>query len=174
MKITNLELAGLKLVELDVYKDNRGFFTERFKKSAAIGSGFVQDNHSRSAAGVIRGLHFQANPNQAKLVSVTRGRIIDVAVDIRHKSASFGEHLAIELDETKMLYIPAGFAHGFAALEESDVLYKVDGYYNPTGEGSIRFNDPELNINWQVTKPIVSDKDKNAKSFAEYKQNPIF
>ena len=174
MKVTELELAGLKLVELNVYKDNRGFFTERFKESAGIGANFVQDNHSRSETGVVRGLHFQKNPDQAKLVSVVRGKIIDVAVDIRIASPTFGKHVAVELDESKMLYVPAGFAHGFAALTECDVLYKVDGYYSPTGEGSIKFDDAELGINWQVKNPIVSDKDKNAKSFAEYKQNPVF
>ena len=158
MQIKNTPLEGLKIIELKIYADERGWFTERYKTALELGN-FVQDNHSRSAANVVRGLHYQTNPNQAKLVSCIRGRIYDVAVDIRKNSATFGQHFGIELDHTKMLYIPAGFAHGFAALEESDVMYKVDGAYNPSGEGCIKFDDSALKINWGIANPIVSGKD---------------
>ena len=173
MKIIAQPLNGLFLLEKKIFADDRGFFTESFKQTLELGN-FVQDNHSRSKPGVVRGLHYQRNPDQAKLVSCIRGKIYDVAVDIRTSSPTFGQHFGVILDETKMLYIPAGFAHGFAAMEESDVLYKVDGYYNAAGEGSIRFDDAELKIDWQVTNPIVSEKDLKAGSFAEYKNNPVF
>lgn len=173
MKVTDTPLAGLKLIELKLFTDGRGFFTERFKQTLDLGN-FVQDNHSRSSAGVIRGLHYQRDPDQAKLVSCIRGSIYDVAVDIRKNSPTYGQHYGVELDVTRMLYIPAGFAHGFAALEECDVIYKVDGYYNPAGEGCILYNDVELGIKWPAKTPLVSEKDLNGISFSEYKQNPVF
>lgn len=168
MKVENVFIEGLKVVSLDVYRDSRGFFVERFNKKTFenhnLPTEFIQDNFSRSLPGVIRGLHYQNNPSQAKLVGCVRGRIWDVAVDIRKDSPTFGQYFAMELsgDNGKLLYIPAGFAHGFSVLgeEEADVHYKVDGVYNKAGEGGIIYNDPDLAIVWGVANPIVSDKDK--------------
>ncbi len=180
MQITNLEIEGLKLIKLNIYNDNRGFFNERYVESKfheiGIKNKFIQDNHSFSYQGVIRGLHFQSNPNQTKLVSCIRGKILDVAVDIRKNSKTYGKYYSIELSAENglMLYIPAGFAHGFSALTDCDVLYKVDGTYNPKGEGGIIYNDKTLNIDWKVKNEIVSDKDKNLPSFAEYNNSAIF
>ena len=180
MKIISEHLNGLKVIQLDIFSDNRGFFTERFSKnkfdSAGIPSNYVQDNFSHSKAGVIRGLHFQTNPDQAKLVGCTSGKILDVAVDIRKNSKSFGKHFSIELtgENGLMLYIPAGFAHGFAALTEADVTYKVDGGYNKDGEGGIIFNDADINIKWGVNNPIVSDKDLKLSTWKDYLKNPAF
>ena len=179
-KIIEEKLNGLKLIQLDIYTDNRGYFSEKFKKSSfekiGITGNFIQDNFSFSKAGVIRGLHYQKKPDQAKLVSVTRGKIIDIAVDIRCKSPSFGQHYAAELsaENGRCLYIPAGFAHGFCALTDADVIYKVDGEYNKEGEGGIAFNDAELAIKWPVTNIISSEKDTQLQSFAQYKTNPAF
>ncbi len=180
MKVISEHLNGLKLIQLQHFADERGFFTERYSKSkydaAGIPSNYVQDNFSRSKAGVIRGLHFQRNPDQAKLVSCTNGKIIDVAVDIRVGSKTFGEHFAVELtgENGLMLYIPAGFAHGFAAITEADVLYKVDGEYNKNGEGGIIYNDAILNIDWGVKYPNVSEKDLKLQSWKDYLKNPVF
>jgi dTDP-4-dehydrorhamnose 3,5-epimerase len=168
MKITNTFIEGLKVVELDIYKDSRGFFVERFNKKSfqeiGIPCEYIQDNFSQSSPGVIRGLHYQNNPSQAKLVGCVRGNIWDVAVDIRKDSPTFGQYFGIELsgENGKLLYIPAGFAHGFCVLgnELADVSYKVDGIYNKAGEGGIIYNDPTLKIDWPVKNPIVSDKDK--------------
>jgi dTDP-4-dehydrorhamnose 3,5-epimerase len=168
MKITNTFIEGLKVVELDIYKDSRGFFVERFNKKSfqeiGIPCEYIQDNFSQSSPGVIRGLHYQNNPSQAKLVGCVRGNIWDVAADIRKDSPTFGQYFGIELsgENGKLLYIPAGFAHGFCVLgnELADVSYKVDGIYNKAGEGGIIYNDPTLKIDWPVKNPIVSDKDK--------------
>jgi dTDP-4-dehydrorhamnose 3,5-epimerase len=182
MKTTTLPLPGLKLIELKVFGDARGFFVERFNaalfEAAGLPTHFVQDNHSRSSPGVLRGLHYQVSPAQAKLVGCTRGRILDVVVDIRRESPTFSQHYAHELSDLngKMLWIPAGFAHGFRVLgdEPADVLYKVDGLYNPKTEGSIRWDDPELGIDWGTQDPVVSARDREAQSFADYKKNPAF
>ena len=175
MKIQDTPIIGLKVIELKLFTDNRGFFTERYKETLELGN-FIQDNHSRSAPNVVRGLHYQQNPDQAKLVSCITGRIYDVAVDIRKASPTYGQHFGTLLDESKMLYIPAGFAHGFCVIgnHPADVMYKVDGYYNAAGEGCIKFDDAELGIKWPLNNPIVSDKDLQGISFAKYKQNPVF
>ena len=175
MEIIDLEIPGLKLVKLKVHGDARGFFVERYKEGM-LPNNFVQDNHSRSQPGIVRGLHYQRNPDQAKLVGCIRGRIYDVAVDIRKDSPTFGRHFGIDLtgENGLMLFVPAGFAHGFSVLEESDVLYKVDGFYNPEGEGSIRFDDPEIGIDWRVDNPTVSERDQNSPNFEEYCKNPVF
>jgi dTDP-4-dehydrorhamnose 3,5-epimerase len=180
MKIVSEHLDGLKLVQLDIFSDNRGFFVERYteKKFRDIGlpTNFVQDNFSHSKEGVVRGLHFQRNPDQAKLVGCTSGKIIDVAVDIRKDSKTFGQHFAVELsgENGLMLYVPAGFAHGFAAITEADVLYKVDGLWSKEGEGGIIFNDAIVNIDWGVKYPIVSEKDLKLPSWSDYLKNPVF
>ena len=182
MEILLTPFDGLKVVQLKIYHDNRGFFVERFNKKLFQDLGlpvdYFQDNHSLSAPNVIRGLHFQNNPSQAKLVGCLRGKILDVAVDIRKNSPTFGKYFSIELsaENGKLLFIPAGFAHGFAVLgdEPADVMYKVDNQFSKEGDGGIRFNDPDLKIDWQIANPIISDKDKNLPLFADYLKNPKF
>ena len=183
MTISDLPLAGLKLIELKLFHDDRGFFTESYQEARFAKLGldvrFVQDNCSRSKPGVIRGLHYQANPNQGKLVGVIRGRIWDVVVDIRASSTTFGKWFGIELNDQdgKLLWVPPGFAHGFCVLgsEDASVMYKVDSFYSPTGEGGIRFDDSELAISWpNGSQAIVSGKDRILPSFAEYSRNPVF
>jgi dTDP-4-dehydrorhamnose 3,5-epimerase len=181
MKVEQLEIDGLVLVELSVNGDERGFFTERFKRSTfeeyKLPTEFVQDNHSRSAPGVLRGLHYQYSPPQGKLVGVTRGEIWDVAVDIRPDSATFGQSFGVELSDMngRLLWIPAGFAHGFCVTGDSpaDVLYKTTAEYNPAAEDGILWSDPDLAIKWPVDPPILSGRDSNLKTFAEYRERPI-
>lgn len=181
MKATRLELDGLFLVELSIRGDERGFFAERFKRSTFTELGlpcdFRQDNHSRSAPGVLRGLHYQSDPPQGKLVGVIRGRIWDVAVDIRPHSPTFGRSHYLELSDMngRLLWIPPGFAHGFCVVgdEPADVYYKVDEDYNPAGEGGILWADPELAIPWPVGDPVVSTKDAALQGFAEYRARPV-
>jgi dTDP-4-dehydrorhamnose 3,5-epimerase len=182
MEILSTPFAGLKIVQLKIYHDNRGFFVERFNKKLFQELGlpvdYFQDNHSLSSPNVIRGLHFQNNPSQAKLVGCLRGKILDVAVDIRKNSPTLGKYFSIELsaENGKLLFIPEGFAHGFAVLgnEPADVMYKVDNQFSKEGDGGIRFNDPDLKIDWQIANPIISDKDKNLPLFADYLKNPKF
>lgn len=169
MQFETCSIPGLVVVTPKVFSDSRGYFFEAYNHKpfvqAGIDAHFVQDNQSRSAYGVIRGLHFQRNPHaQAKLVRVLQGLILDVAVDIREGSPTFGQHFAIELSEAnnKQLYIPGGFAHGFSVLSETAVVsYKCDAYYHKESEGGIRFDDPELGIDWRVDpgQAIVSEKD---------------
>ncbi len=173
MKVENTAIPEVKIIHLDAFSDDRGFFVERFKdawiKDFAPGLDFVQDNFSKSIPGVIRGLHGQRNPDQAKLVTVTRGKIFDVAVDARPQSPTVGKWVAVELsgDEPKSLYIPAGFLHGFCVLgnEPADVLYKVTGYYNKTGEFGCRYDDKDLGIFWPVDGKTVSERDLQMPSF---------
>ena len=183
MQIFPTTLPDLKIIQLKIYHDNRGFFVERFNQKTFTDLGlptqYWQDNHSFSQPNVIRGLHYQQNPSQAKLVSCISGSILDVAVDIRKNSATFGKYFAIELNEQngKMLYIPAGFAHGFCVLgkKPANVLYKVDNLYSPTGDGGICFNDPTLNISWPIdnpASPIISSKDLSLPTFLEYQNSP--
>jgi dTDP-4-dehydrorhamnose 3,5-epimerase len=182
MQVHKCEIDGLLIVELDVHRDNRGFFVERFHagkfKEMGLPHDFVQDNHSRSQAGVIRGLHYQTNPAQGKLVGVTRGAVWDVAVDIRPNSSTYGKYVGVELtgENGKLLWIPAGFAHGFCVLgnEPADMLYKVSGLYNKAGEGGIRFDDPDLHIDWpiSVANAVISDRDRQMSTFAQYKSSP--
>lgn len=182
MKVVPLEISGLLLIELEVRGDSRGFFIERFQRekfrAAGLTDQFVQDNHSRSAPGVLRGLHYQNKPPQGKLVGVVRGRIWDVAVDIRPSSPSFGRHLGIELSDMngRLLWIPPGFAHGFCVLgeEPADVFYKVDNLYNPAGEGGIAWNDPDFAVPWPLQNPTISARDQKQQSFDEYKAKPAF
>ncbi|MBC7092097.1 MAG: dTDP-4-dehydrorhamnose 3,5-epimerase [Nitrososphaeria archaeon] len=163
-----LSIPDVILVKPKVFYDNRGFFMESYEKTsfekAGIKGEFVQDNHSLSQGGVIRGLHFQKNPYaQAKLVRCVRGAIYDVAVDLRTKSPTYGKYVSIILSEANkyMVYIPRGFAHGFAALTDRvEVLYKVDNIYSPQSEGGLIWNDPDINIEWPIDEPILSEKDK--------------
>ena len=162
-----LNISDVILVEPKLFSDDRGFFLESFKTSDFLSIGidkkFVQDNFSHSIRGVIRGLHFQRTPKaQAKLVTAFKGEIFDVAVDIRKNSPTYGKWIGEILSESnhKLLYIPEGFAHGFCVLsEEADVLYKVSNEYSSDHEEGIIWSDPKLNIQWPITKPIVSDKD---------------
>ena len=162
------------LISPKVFGDNRGFFLESYKKSEFLDNGinvdFVQDNHSKSTKGVLRGLHYQANPfPQAKLVRCIKGKIYDVAVDIRPNSTTFGEYVKVELSQEnkQMLYIPEGFAHGFVVLsEEAEILYKTSGEYCPQADRGIKWNDEKIAINWDIDfDPILSDKDKNQPCF---------
>jgi len=180
MKLLDCPIAGLKVIQLAVHGDARGFFVERYHRDKMRELGldvdFVQDNHSRSAPNILRGLHYQHTPPQGKLVGVTRGAVWDVAVDIRLNSPTFGKYHAVELsgENGVLFWIPAGFAHGFCVLgtEPADMLYKVSGLYSAAGEGGISYNDPELAVDWPIKNPLISDRDKGLISFAEYKQNP--
>ncbi|CAK0753114.1 dTDP-4-dehydrorhamnose 3,5-epimerase [Gammaproteobacteria bacterium] len=181
MKVTPLELPGLLLVELELRGDARGFFVERFNENEyqrfGLPTRFKQDNHSRSAPGVLRGLHYQYDLPQGKLIGVLCGRIFDVVLDIRPDSPSYGKSFGTELTDLNghLLWIPAGFAHGFCVLgaEPADILYKVDQFYNPKGEGGIHWADPEAAILWPIQNPIVSARDQVLPSFSAYRANPI-
>ena len=176
MQAIECPLEGLLLIELNLHGDARGFFVERFNaqrfEDFGLPTRFAQDNHSRSAPGVLRGLHYQNNPSQGKLVSVTRGAVWDVAVDLRRESPTFGHYYGVELSDTNglMFWIPAGFAHGFCVLgdEPVDMLYKVDAQYNPAGEGGIHYDDPDIGIRWPLAEPILSDRDQKLPSFKQY------
>jgi len=169
IEVNETGLDGLLLIEPGIFKDPRGYFYESYNKQRlelhGINHEFIQDNQSRSAYGVIRGLHYQKEPYaQAKLVRVTEGSIYDVAVDIRPGSATFGKWFGVELssDNFLQLFIPAGFAHGLSVLSDNaTVQYKCDQYYHPQSESGIRFDDPELQIDWKIDpeKMIVSEKD---------------
>lgn len=175
MDIQKFDIEGPLLITLNTIHDNRGFFVERYNevkfKSLGLPTNFIQDNFSRSAYGILRGLHFQYSPPQGKLVTCTRGEIFDVAVDIRQNSPTLGKHIAANLngDHPALLWIPAGFAHGFCVTSKdgADVFYKVDNPWNGAGEGCILWNDPQLDINWPIKNPILSTKDLNGKLFAE-------
>ncbi len=171
MKITETSLPEVKLIEPQVFGDNRGWFYEsyNFEKLKALGidTVFLQDNRSFSAEkGTLRGIHFQKAPYaQTKLICCTKGKILDVAVDLRKGSPNYLKWISIVLSEENkaMLYIPKGFGHGFVTLTDNvEVLYKVDGYYNKESDRSIRFDDREIGVHWGVDSPILSDKDKNA------------
>ena len=173
MKVTPTALAGVLILEPKVFGDERGFFLESFNQQAfqaAAGNdiAFVQDNHSRSMQGVLRGLHYQRDPHaQGKLVRVTQGSVFDVAVDIREGSPTYGQWLGVELSgqNHRQLWIPPGLAHGFLVTSESaDFLYKTTGYYRPEAEGCIRWDDPTLAISWPLNgrSPTISAKDAAA------------
>jgi dTDP-4-dehydrorhamnose 3,5-epimerase len=171
MKITSLAIPDVKLIEAQVFKDDRGFFLESYSKrafeQAGIKYNFIQDNHSRSTdASVIRGLHFQLPPHaQAKLIRVTKGKIWDVAVDLRKVSPTYSHYVSTELSAQsfKMLFIPAGFAHGFVTLDpDCEIQYKTDAYYAPNHEGGIRWDDPDLAIDWPIKYSSVTMSEKDA------------
>lgn len=183
MKITPQAIPEVLVIEPDRHGDARGFLSEVWKRSALVAAGltaeFVQDNHSFSQdAGVLRGLHFQRPPHaQGKLVRVVRGRILDVAVDIREGSATYGSHVTVELSAAnwRQVWVPRGFAHGFLTLEPgTEVLYKVDAEYDRTADAGIAWDDPALGINWPLPPggPILSEKDRMAPRLAE--AGPMF
>lgn len=171
MKITPTSIAAVLVLEPRVFSDERGFFFESYSDRAwaelGVGPRFVQDNHSFSVRGVIRGLHYQIEHPQGKLVRVAVGEILDIAVDIRRSSPTFGQWESVRLsgENKRMLWIPPGFAHGFSVLSESaQVLYKTTDFYFPQAERTVLWNDPTLNINWEVSGvPIISTKDRAGK-----------
>jgi dTDP-4-dehydrorhamnose 3,5-epimerase len=175
MKISKTFIEDLLVIEPQLFKDERGFFYESYNKNDLNSSiVFVQDNESKSYKGIIRGLHFQAPPfEQTKLVRCVSGNILDIAVDLRTNSKTFGKCFSIELSSknNKQLFVPKGFAHGFQVLsEEAIVNYKVDEYYNPDSDSGIIWNDKDLSIEWNLDlKPILSDKDLKLMSFKELK-----
>jgi dTDP-4-dehydrorhamnose 3,5-epimerase len=175
MQRLETRLPGLVLLAPDVRGDERGFFLETFRADAyremGIDVDFVQDNHSRSVRGTLRGLHFQTAPGQAKLVRCARGAIFDVVVDIRRDSPTFGEHEAFDLDDRShhQLFVPVGFAHGFCVTSnEADVTYKVSSYYDAATEAGIAWDDPALGIAWPTEAPIISDRDRTTPTLAEF------
>lgn len=184
MPLITTEIPDLLIFEPKVFTDSRGYFFESYNEKIfeeqGINIRFVQDNQSSSSYGVIRGLHYQLNPYaQTKLIRVLSGRILDVAVDIRKGSPTFGQHFDLELsaENKKQLLVPKGFAHGFSVLSETaEVLYKCDEFYNKNSEGGIRFDDPALNIDWQIPadKAIISDKDKILPVLADCEANFSF
>ena len=182
MKVTTTAIEGLLILEPQVYGDERGFFLESFNQKLfddAIGREvrFVQDNHSRSTKGVLRGLHYQLPPHaQGKLVRVTQGSVFDVAVDMRRSSPSFGQWVGVELSgqNHRQLWLPPGLAHGFLVLSDSaDFLYKTTGYYAPQAEGCVRWDDPAIGIDWPVANPSLSEKDAGAPLLAQVAQERL-
>ena len=173
-KVVETKLDGVVLLEPEVHGDERGFLLESFNRAEwselGIDADFVQDNHSRSGANILRGLHFQTTPGQAKLVRCGRGRIWDVAVDLRRGSPTYGQWEGHELDDVahRQLFVPVGFAHGFCVLSEAaDVLYKVSSYYDPQTESGIAWNDPDVAVEWPISEPQLSERDRNASRLAE-------
>jgi dTDP-4-dehydrorhamnose 3,5-epimerase len=174
MIIKTTSLEGVLIIEPDIFRDNRGFFLETFNQNRyneyGIGCTFVQDNLSFSVQGTLRGLHFQNQHPQAKLVQAVTGEVFDVAVDIRPVSNTFGRWEGIHLSDQnkRQLFIPEGFAHGFCVLSETaHFLYKCTDFYNPKDEGGIIWSDPDIAIDWPIQNPIVSDKDKQFPRFSE-------
>jgi dTDP-4-dehydrorhamnose 3,5-epimerase len=174
MRVLETKLRGVKLIEPTIFSDHRGYFLESFNaaryRDAGISSDFVQDNFSISSKGVLRGLHLQSPTLQGKLVTVLSGTVLDVAVDVRTGSPAFGQHVSVLLEGRahRQLWIPRGFAHGFAVLsDEARFLYKCDAPYDRSSEISIRWDDPDLKIDWGVGKPTLSEKDAAAPSLRE-------
>ena len=182
MKVTNTPINDLLIIQPNIFQDSRGYFFEsfnekKFNDATGLNVHFVQDNQAFSAYGVLRGLHYQLLPHsQAKLVSVINGKVLDVAVDVRKNSSTYGQHFSIELsaENKTQLFVPRGFAHGYVVLSETaEFFYKCDNYYNKESEGGIAYNDPSLKIDWQIdlAKAIVSDKDKLNPLFVDAKNN---
>jgi dTDP-4-dehydrorhamnose 3,5-epimerase len=176
VQVIDLELEGLKLIRPAVFGDDRGFFLETYNADryaeAGINVTFVQDNHSRSVKGTLRGLHYQSQPGQAKLVRATLGRIFDVAVDIRPGSKTFGQWQGVELDAEKreQLFVPVGFAHGFCVLSDAaEVQYKCSALYDAKTECSLSYADPDIGVAWPVEQPLLSARDQQAESFASFR-----
>jgi dTDP-4-dehydrorhamnose 3,5-epimerase len=167
-------LDGVVLIEPEVHRDERGFMVETFReqdwRELGVGVEFVQDNHSRSGRGTLRGLHFQTTPGQAKLVRCLGGRIWDVAVDLRRDSPTFGRWEGHELDDDnhRQLFVPVGFAHGFCVLSEvADFAYKLSSYYDAATEAGIAWDDPEVGVEWPISDPILSERDRSGSRLAE-------
>jgi len=174
MKVSTCKLDGILLIEPRIFGDERGFFMESFQiekyKEIGIAENFVQDNHSRSKKNVLRGMHFTKNKPQAQIVTVIRGKVFDVVVDIRKNSPTFGQWFGAELSSegTRQIYMPHGFAHGFCVLSEcADLHYKVSQRYDPTDDGGLIWNDDQIKIDWPIKNPIVSLKDQNNRKLVE-------
>ena len=182
MEIIDTTIPDLKIIQPRIFGDARGYFFESYHKEklAELGlhADFVQDNQSLSAKNVIRGLHFQKPPfAQGKLVRVITGRAMDVAVDIRKGSPTYGKHVCTLLSSEKnnMFWIPEGFAHGFVALEDNTIFaYKTTNYYNKASEDAIRWNDPDIGIDWNVDQPIISEKDQQSRFFKDFETPFVF
>ena len=176
MKVITTDLEGLLIIEPTVFGDERGYFYESFRSDVLQEYDpkldFVQDNQSYSHKGILRGLHFQKDPYaQGKLVRVINGAVLDIAVDIRKQSKTYGKHVSVRLDgdNKRMLYVPPGFAHGFVTLEDNTLfLYKCTNYYHKESEGSVKWDSPELGIDWGIDNPVLSSKDIDAPLFSEF------
>jgi dTDP-4-dehydrorhamnose 3,5-epimerase len=181
MKVITTDIPGVLIIEPKLFGDQRGFFLETYQLERYVASGivrpFVQDNMSRSGYGVIRGLHLQNPSTQGKLVSVPRGRVLDICVDVRVGSPYFGRHVAVELNEydRRQLWVPRGFAHGFAVLSETaDLFYKCDNVYSPKDEIGVRWDDPAIGIKWGIDNPSLSPRDASAPFLADVKNLPVY
>lgn len=182
MQVTRFDVPDVMLIEPKVHVDDRGYFTERYKRSAfhdiGLTNEFIQDNYSVSRPGILRGLHYQWEKPQGKLVTCVQGKILDVAVDVRANSPTFGKYVSAELsgDKPQWLWVPAGFAHGFCVIggASAHVMYKVDNDYNPKGEGGIRWDDKDLRIDWPKVDYFVHPKDSVLQTFSEYSKAPVF
>ena len=181
MEFEPTSIPDVVLIKPQVYEDKRGFFLETFRRSYFAEEGidveFLQDNMSASVKGTLRGLHYQIRNQQAKLLMVPKGKILDVAVDLRKGSPTFGRHISAVLssENKHQLYIPTGFAHGYSVLEdETLVSYKCSDYYNPDAERGLLWNDPQLGINWRFSDPIVSDKDQKQPKLSEIPTEDLF
>ncbi|MAY84838.1 MAG: dTDP-4-dehydrorhamnose 3,5-epimerase [Flavobacteriales bacterium] len=176
MEILETGFKGLLIIKPKVFKDDRGFFFESYNrekmKEIGFDETFVQDNLSKSQKGVLRGMHFQKPPYaQGKLIQVIKGAVLDVVVDIRKNSETYGQHFSIEIDDKdkNQLYVPEGFAHGFLTLEDNTIFsYKCTNNYNKEAEGALMWNDPDLNISWPIENPIISEKDQVADAFSGF------
>lgn len=179
MNVIHTSIEGVCIIEPRVFGDVRGYFFESFnakdfQEQVGVNISFVQDNESKSSYGVVRGLHFQKPPyTQSKLVRVVKGAVLDVAVDLRKGSPTYGQHVAVELtaENHRQFFVPQGFAHGFSVLSEEAVFqYKCDNFYAPQSEGALAWDDPDLNIDWRIPadKVLLSDKDRNHPRFAEF------
>lgn len=181
MNITSTRIPEVKIIEPKVFEDERGYFLESFRKEVlnenGIAVNFVQDNISKSYKGTIRGLHYQLEQPQDKLIQCIKGTILDVAVDVRKNSKTFGNYVAVKLtgENHKQLFVPVGFAHGFSVLsDEAIVHYKCSSYYHKDSERGIRWDDPLIRINWDVTKPTISEKDRKQPLFSSLTDEDIF
>ena len=182
IRVIPTELEGVLIVEPELFRDERGFFQETYHQRRyaehGIACEFVQDNHSQSRQGVLRGLHYQdRSAPMAKLVRCTRGAILDVVVDLRVGAPSFGSWVAVELSDenARQLFVPVGFGHGFLTRSEvAEIQYKCSGYYTPSAEGVVCWDDPELAVAWPISEPLVSPRDRQGRSLAEYCERPAF
>jgi dTDP-4-dehydrorhamnose 3,5-epimerase len=181
IRLVPTSLDGVVIVETTVFSDERGFFVESYNRrrfeQAGIHGEFVQDNHSRSARGVLRGIHFQdMTAPMCKLVRCTSGRIFDIVVDLRVGSPTFGKWAAAELDaiEMKQIFVPVGFGHAFLALTDAEVQYKCTGYYTPSAEWCLAWNDADIGIDWPERAPVLSGRDARGTSLRDYLERPAF
>lgn len=181
MKITDCRIPDIRIIDPAVFEDDRGYFKETFRESMLKESGlharFVQDNISSSVKDTIRGLHYQLERPQIKLIQCIQGEILDVAVDVRQNSPTFGNYVAVKLSDKnhRLLYIPEGFAHGFSVLSDKAVIhYKCSEYYHKPSERGIRWDDPLIRIQWDVSRPVISDKDRKQPLFSSLTQEDLF